>query len=139
MNLTRLAFALIYITVDVIYIMLAHRSYFDVVKKIQNIETRMDMSRYIVATLAYITMAFGWVMLVAPHIEQVDDASSKNNGRLIKALMYGASYGFVLYGVFNFTNYVMFQNYSKRIMVQDLVWGTSWVTVLSLLYAVFIN
>lgn len=132
MNYPRFAFVAIYLVVDVLYVLMSRHIYFDVVKKIQKgDETMMTASRMIAAVAAYAILGAGWMILVAPHIESQKTVTT--------ALTYGAMYGFAVYGVFNFTNHVMFQNYGFKIMLQDVVWGTSWVTVLSVLYALYLS
>lgn len=132
MNVSRTSFAIIYVLIDIVYISITKGTYFKVVQGIQNQETKVDGSRYVAGALAYILLAVGWYVLVAPPIEASTTPTAT-------ALLYGAVYGASVYGVFNFTNYVMFQKYTPYIMAQDMIWGVSWVTILSLLYATYIT
>jgi uncharacterized membrane protein len=127
-------FVAVYLVVDVIYIAISHPLYMGVVKKIQKQETSMDNMRMLAAIGAYACMGLGWYVLVAPAV-----ATSVKNGMCpsVAAVQFGLVYGLVIYGVFNFTNYVMFQEYSKGILALDLLWGTTWVTSLTYLYAMF--
>lgn len=129
--LARLAFAMLYLVVDVVYVMIFQGSYQAVVQRIQSRITRIDGSRYITAIGAYLAMALGWSVLVAEQIENSSDPR-------LAALKYGFVFGIAVYGVFNFTNYVMFQEYTPKIMLQDMLWGTTWSTTLSLLYGMYI-
>jgi uncharacterized membrane protein len=50
----------------------------------------------------------------------------------------GFVYGFILYGVYNFTNYATLYKYNPRVLVADTLWGTLNVGITSLiLYSVF--
>ena len=35
----------------------------------------------------------------------------------------GAFFGLVIYGIFNFTNHALFDNYSLSLVIMDLIWG----------------
>jgi uncharacterized membrane protein len=43
---------------------------------------------------------------------------------LIKSLKYGAFFGFVVYGIYNATNYAIFTNYNPITAIIDTLWGT---------------
>jgi uncharacterized membrane protein len=108
----------------------------EVVKKIQKEATKMDGYRIISAIASYMCMAIGWLFLVAPSVEQ---SIASGMCPTAAALRYGFIYGFVLYGVFNFTNYTMFKNYTPSILMQDMLWGTSWTTAVTILYGFYIQ
>lgn len=128
MNINRVAFTVVYILVDIVYVMIARDTYMKVVHDIQKGATQFTSARVLAAIAAYSCMALGWWFLVAPVIE----ASGAG-------LLPGFVYGLTLYGVFNFTNYAMFDKYTPRILTQDLLWGISWVTVLSVAYGMYIT
>lgn len=127
----RIAFITVYILVDIVYVMLARGTYMNVVRKIQKGPTQFTPARVVAAIAAYTCMAIGWWFLVAPAIE-------RGNG-VYAGLLPGFVYGLTLYGVFNFTNYAMFDKYTPRILAQDLMWGIGWVTVLSVAYGIYVT
>jgi uncharacterized membrane protein len=43
---------------------------------------------------------------------------------LKKTVFYGAIYGFIVYGVYDFTNYAILRDYSLIMAIVDLIWGT---------------
>jgi uncharacterized membrane protein len=51
--------------------------------------------------------------------------------------MYGAVYGLILYGVYDFTNYASFADWSITIVAVDILWGMflSSVTALVVRYS----
>lgn len=125
-------FALIYIIVDIVYVVGFHKIYKAAFYRIQKEDVQFTSPRVLAAIAAYACMALGWIVLVAPAVAQ---NMAKGWSAVWAGAVPGFVFGFVLYGVYNFTNYVAFQKYSPAILLQDLVWGTSWVTVISILYA----
>lgn len=128
----RLVFAIIYLAVDIIYVLGARNVYFDMVKGIQYKDTKLNMTHALAAIGAYVLLALGWVVLVATRIE-----GSKRP--VTDGMYFGFVYGLVVYGVFNLTNYVMFQNYKTTVLIQDMLWGTTCATILSLAYGKYIG
>jgi len=134
MNL-RAIFVAIYIIIDVIYVTLSRTAYENVAKDIQGSGFPVFKStRIAAATIAYSSMILGWLILVAPLVEQ-KVATSKNIITAVKSSAFiGFIFGVLVYGVFNGTLHTMFEKYNTNIMVRDLVWGISWATVLTSIY-----
>lgn len=136
MPLARIVFVLLYLVVDVIYVTLSRNAYESVVKRIQNKGfPGMSVSRLSAAAFAYISLAIGWMFLVAPVIE----SEVKSQIDLIYVGgFYGAIYALAVYGVFNGTLHVMFEQYDGKIMLRDMIWGLSCITIFSILYAWYV-
>jgi uncharacterized membrane protein len=49
------------------------------------------------------------------------------------AMAYGALFGLVLYGVYDFTNLATINNWSTQFAIMDITWGTTLCSVTSLL------
>lgn len=64
------------------------------------------------------------IIAVIPGIE------SKSLG---KTLLLGAVLGFISYGTYDFTNLATLNNWSVKVTIIDLIWGTSITTVMSYL------
>lgn len=62
---------------------------------------------------AWILMAVGIYLFVGP---------LSNNYQ--SAALFGALFGLVLYGVYDFTNYAILANYTYRMVIVDMLWGT---------------
>lgn len=62
---------------------------------------------------AWILLALGINIFVLP----------KSNN-LFEAILNGALFGFIVYGIYNGTSYVTLQKYDVNIMFPDLLWGT---------------
>lgn len=131
------AFAVVYVVVDAIYVAVSHRVYLDTVRAIQKgARTTFDASRAVAALGAYTLMAIGWLVLVAPAIRaRMRDGAPP----LWAGIFTGFTFGIMLHGVFNLTNYAMFQNYSSRVIIQDMLWGSTWVTVVSVAFAYYLH
>lgn len=128
MNL-RAVFVATYLLVDLVYITVSRPVYESVVEDIQGKGfPSMSSSRLFGAFIAYAALAMGWAFFVAPLIEASSTPFST-------ALTFAPLYGFVVYGVFNGTLHVMFEKYNTFIAMRDLIWGISWVTLLSMAYA----
>lgn len=69
------------------------------------------------ALLAWLLMPLGIVLLV--------DRVSSN---IKESALYGAVYGLVLYGVYDFTNYAVIAGWPKIMLVVDILWGTALCT-----------
>ena len=97
------------------------------VKEIQNSDIVMNK---LYGALAYFCMSIGLMFFV---IRMIYLDYKKNNGDTLKdmalskkikyALLYGGLFGFVLYGVYNFTAAAVFKNWSKKILIVDIMWG----------------
>jgi uncharacterized membrane protein len=62
--------------------------------------------------LAYFALSLGLVLFVLPMARDFGEA-----------VLYGAIYGFVIYGVYDFTNAALFKKYSENLVWADLIWG----------------
>jgi len=63
-------------------------------------------------SLAYFVLSLGLTFFVLPAARD-----------LWEAMLYGAAYGLVVYGVYNFSNAMLFKKYSESLVWADLVWG----------------
>lgn len=126
-------FAFIYLAVDIAYVVFSNKFYDGIVKQVQgkNI-TPFTGSRTAAAIASYILLVGGWLFFVAPAVKK---------GRLSvwSAALTGFMYGLVVYGIFNTTLHVMFDGYGLTAVARDWIWGTSWATVVTVLYALAVN
>ena len=65
------------------------------------------------AILVYVCIAVGILFFVLP----------KAQGNYFLALSYGALFGLVVYGIYEFTNYAILANWPWKITVIDVIWG----------------
>lgn len=86
------------------------------------------------AIIAYFIIFLSFLLIVYPSI----DLDNKTNNLILLAFKYSAILGFVIFGIFNTTNYTMFENYNLRTALMDTIWGTFlyFVSVLLTLYII---
>lgn len=130
----RYIFVVIYLVVDILYVYGSIPVYQKVVKAIQGKTTNQPFG-LVAGVLAYAIMGVAWLFF-APHtILYLQKTYSIS--RVAAGAITGFMLGLTIYGVFNFTNHAMFDNWSWPIIARDLAWGTSWLTALTTLYAYF--
>jgi uncharacterized membrane protein len=72
------------------------------------------------ALMSWIIIVIGVVFLVIPNTKNIKGA-----------VKYGALYGFILYGLYDFTNYAILNNWSLTMTLVDVLWGITICTILS--------
>jgi uncharacterized membrane protein len=77
--------------------------------------------------MAWTLIALGAVVLVLPRAQV-----------LPSAVLYGALFGLVLYGVYDFSNYAILKNYTLAMTLVDWAWGTFLCTLTSV-FAFFVK
>jgi uncharacterized membrane protein len=71
--------------------------------------------RWGAALLVYLLIPAGLVLFVRPLL--AEPAS------MLNAFAWGASFGIVLYGVYDFTNLAVLENWTVRVTLADIAWG----------------
>ncbi len=126
-------FVFVYIAVDILYVTIARPFYDRAVKAISGEPIPKGRSGAIMAALlAYTAMALGWLFLVVPTVAYMMAAGY---AKWKAGLIAGFVYGLALYAVFNGSLYAMFRGWDMRIFTQDMIWGISWTTILTTVYA----
>lgn len=65
------------------------------------------------ALLVYLAIVLGIILFVVP----------KANGNAAAALLWGAVFGAITYGIYDFTNYAIIANWPLKITIIDFIWG----------------
>ena len=126
-------FVTVYIAVDILYITLARPAYDRAVKNISGEPIPVGRSGAVVAAaLSYACMALGWLLLVVPTVKYM---IASGTAKWMAGLVAGVVYGLALYGVFNGSLYAMFRGWSTSIVTQDMLWGVSWSTLVTVAFA----
>lgn len=111
-------FAFIYLVIDIAYVYSSSSFY----RMGTGTGTFALGNRWMVGILAYILLIGGFLWVV-PKIQR-DLVMRKRMGMLGAAALAGASYGVIVYGVFNFTVGAMWDSWSGVHMLRDTAWGT---------------
>jgi uncharacterized membrane protein len=109
-NITKyLISAVFLISIDLIWLLLIIKSKMD----FWLIELMREKTIVWSAILAWLLIPLGIIFLV--------DRTSKS---IKESAIYGALYGFSLYGVYEFTNYAIIKTWSLSMLFVDIIWGT---------------
>lgn len=82
-------------------------------KSIATFKSGSMQTRLVPIILTYLILALGFTFFVSPMLY----------ASLYKSFLIGALFGLVVYGVYDFTNYAIFQTYTLRVAIVDIVWG----------------
>lgn len=77
-------------------------------------EGRFDVV-YWAAGAVYLLLALGMAILVEPKIQNAES--------VFEAAMYAALFGFVVYGVYDFTNHATLKTWPVILIAADVAWG----------------
>jgi len=99
-------------------------------KLVQDVQKKVMNIKIISAICAYILMITGLVYIICPLV-RANKVIDANNNKFIIALKYGGLFGLVVYGIFNATNYAIFENYSMSTAVIDTLWGCLLYTIVT--------
>lgn len=124
----RIPFVIVYLIVDIVYVILSRPTYEGRARAIQGTGFPNKKGVIAYALLAYACMGIAWWVLVAERIR----ASTP----LREVIRLAFVLGLAMYGVFNATLYVMFKEWDLSIFIRDLVWGTTWITLMTILFAI---
>ena len=133
----RLICALIYVAVDVAYILISKGYYDGVVFSIQSgpMPSRGPPG-IVVAAFAYLLLGLGWVMFVPLLYKTWRMANwAKSWPSWALGFVAGWFYAMIVYGVFNATLYLMFRFWDEKVVLRDMAWGTLWAGTVGALYA----
>ena len=101
---------------DLVYLGYIMRSFYD--QQIGELARREEGAfspRLFAAFIVYLIIPAGIVLFVRPRLS-VD-------GSIAAALVWGAIYGLVIYGVYDFTNRSILEKWSLPLTLADLTWG----------------
>jgi uncharacterized membrane protein len=105
----------IYLVIDFLWIGVLMKSFY--LKEYGVMARLMNGSlspRMLYVVLAYVALLIGYIFFIYPNA---------TNGTLLKAIIYGVLFGFVIYGVFDFTNYAVLEKWTLKATLIDLFWG----------------
>ena len=134
MDQLRIIFTVIYILVDLAYVVYSKPVYDYVVKQIQGSSMRSLNGKmsYFAFVGAYTCMALGWYFFAAG----TATLWAKTMHSLYAAFLAGLVFGLTVIGTFNFTLYLMFDKYTIHILLRDMLWGVGWATTATVAYMV---
>lgn len=135
MSPTRLVILTIFVLLlDICWLTLSRQGYARLVKRVQGtpitIEILPALASYICVILAIVAFA----------IPMIETKTKRGTSDVLKnCFLYGGGLGFVIYGVFNFTNMAIFKNYDPIVAAKDTLWGVTLFTVSTYVYFSFLR
>ena len=106
---------------------------------VASVQKKKMVVRIIPAIIAYLAMVVGLVFIIIPNAKKELAASGgRGNVRevIVTALKHGGLFGFVVYAIYNATNYAIFDGYLLPVAIMDTIWGTflffvvTWIGIL---------
>ena len=110
------------ITIDVVVLSSLSKLWKDTIEKVQK-KTFIPKIHYAIAS--YILIVLGQYYFVFRHIKHANWVND--------SLLNGFLFGFVLYGVFDFTNLAIFTDYPLFTATVDMMWGGILMAITSLI------
>lgn len=123
----------IVLALDLTWIFVMKSMYNALVHRIQGKDI---VIRVIPAIISYTCVISGIALFANPLIrQQLETSANKSLINISKlCMLYGGGLGLIVYGVFNFTNLAMFQDYNVMIGLIDTLWGVILCTVATFIY-----
>lgn len=119
--LLALATFFLYLILDYVWFAVMQSFYLNEIRSITHLtQTGEWDTRIGAAFLVYVFMTLGLGVFVLHH-----------SGSYKEVALYGALFGFVLYGVTNFTNLTILSAWTPRLALVDIFWGTVMNTIVA--------
>jgi len=116
--------------IDFIWIGVIYKNqYRKVIESVQKEKFVVKMLGAVVVYLALAIIVVGWII---PRIKQELKNTSYLN-LFITCLLYGGILGGLIYAVFDFTNYALFDKWDLKTSIIDSVWGMTLFTITTFL------
>lgn len=101
---------------DLVYLGIIMKGFYDQeIGELARREGAAMAPRIPAAFIVYLLIPAGIVLFVRPQLAAEDS--------LWRALIWGALYGLVLYGVYDFTNRAILEKWSLSLTLRDIAWG----------------
>jgi uncharacterized membrane protein len=115
---------IVFLGIDFVWLGIVARNFYK--KELGAFSTTLSLPA---AFLAYVLIAAGIVLFVLP----------KASGDIVKALLWGAVFGLIAYGIYDFTNLATLKGWSIKMLVVDTLWGVFVCGITSLLATLILN
>ena len=105
---------IVLLVLDILWVTLyMNKAYKKQVKDIQGTEMK---GRVYLGAIAYVLMVVGLNLFVLPNI--------RKGHELIDSLKYGATFGLVVYGIYDMTAGAVFKDWDLKLATVDIIWGS---------------
>lgn len=111
---------------DALWIMLNLNRYKEMILKIQGKALQINVFGVVIAYI------FIYILLVLSIKLHINKKSS-----IMDCVKYCGIIGLCVYGIYNFTNYALYKNFSISIAIADTIWGGVLFTLVAMIYKWF--
>ncbi len=100
--------------------------YNTMVKNIQGTNIKIRLSG---GVFSYLFIFIALLYFIYPLIQKEKESN------IVSSIKIAGLFGFILYGLYNATNYAIFSNYSINVAIKDTLWGifvffiSTWITL----------
>lgn len=119
------------LALDILWLYFSRTGYQRLVYAVQKKNLRIKI---VPAVLSYMCVLLGLWCFSIPAIQRLIKKTSTRRDIFMYCLMYGGGLGFIIYGVFNFTNMAIFTDYHLEMAIRDTMWGTVLYTMACCFY-----
>lgn len=126
MYLSIIGLAVFILVLDILWLNLSSAGYQRLVHAVQKKDLRVKI---VPAILSYVCVFLGVWCFSIPAIQRSIKKTNTGWDIFRYCFLYGGGLGFVIYGVFNFTNMAIFEDYQIDMAIRDTLWGTFLYTV----------
>lgn len=100
-----------------------------------NMITKIQIDRLAINKIyllpVYILMTMSILFFCLPNI--------KNKNIILSSIKWSGALGFIIYGIFNLTNLIIFKNYNIFIAISDTIWGIFLYSISTILLKYTLN
>ena len=133
-NIKFLIVSVLYLVIDVIWILLNIKMYNNNTIKIQGKLSAISSKTIFTILLSYILLIISIIHIAIPltvnNIKNDDEVIDK----LYKSILYGGSVGLSIYGTYNLVSIIIYENFSYVVAIIDSIWGFFIYSVLTFIY-----
>ena len=115
----------VFLVGDIVWLACVRNTFF--VSKIKHLMHMTEQGitiNYVTALLAYLVVSAGITWFVIMPLLHAPYST---------IFLQGALFGFCIYGVYEFTNHAILNGWSLSFLTADLIWGTVWCGVMSVI------
>jgi len=103
------------LTLDFIWLaLIAKPFYMETIGKLMRVSNGSLEPLLLPAAIVYLSLLIGLVVFVFPKAE----------GKPLAALLWGGLFGFIAYAIYDFTNLAILNDWSLKMSIVDVIWGT---------------
>ena len=110
----------IFLGIDFVWLVIIARKFYD-----QHLGAFVRTLNWSAAIIVYLIIPLGIALFVLP----------KAQGDKNAAILWGAIYGLIVYGVYDLTNLATLKNWSVTMVIVDILWGMFICSITSLIVA----